>query len=150
MATVNRQPSVETLRNNLRDAGLRVTPSRVAVLRTMLQSEHPISHADLVDRLQAESWDQATLYRNLNDLVQAGLLQPSASGGRVQRYELAGANSTARHGHAHFVCNGCGAAECIDEITLSAPSRSDHFRRALKDRNFDIQVRGLCDSCAAR
>ena len=137
----------EALRRALRDAGLRVTQSRLAVLRTLRTARQPMSHSDLVDALHNESWDQATLYRNLNDLVQAGLLQPSASGGRVQRYEMAENDSPARHGHAHFVCNDCGAAECIDELKLSAPKHSAHFRRTLTAGNYDVQVRGLCDSC---
>ena len=139
--------SLDNLRRSLRDAGLRVTQSRIAVLRALQAARQPMSHSDLIDALHSESWDQATLYRNLNDLVNAGLLQPAASGGRVQGYEMAGSSSPARHGHAHFVCNDCGAAECIDELKLPPPRHSAHFRRALKAGTFDIQVRGICDSC---
>ncbi|TMQ23235.1 MAG: transcriptional repressor, partial [Deltaproteobacteria bacterium] len=63
-----RRDDLEALRAAVRGAGLRATPSRIAVLHLLRSAGSPISHGDAVARLASQAWDPATIYRNLTDL----------------------------------------------------------------------------------
>ncbi len=136
------------LREALRAAGLRATIPRVRVLSALGSATTPLSHGEIADGLAEEGFDRATVYRNLIDLTDAGLVRRSDHGDHVWRFELAsGDNHEHDESHAHFVCASCGAVECLptESVTLS-PGRG--APRALKGSDLEIQVRGLCDSCA--
>ncbi|MGE0321981.1 MAG: Fur family transcriptional regulator [Polyangiaceae bacterium] len=136
------------LREALRTAGLRATIPRVRVLSALGAATTPLSHGDIADGLAEEGFDRATVYRNLIDLTDAGLVRRSDLGDHVWRFELAsGDHHEHDDSHAHFVCASCGAVEClpVESVTLS-PTRG--APKALKGSDLEIQVRGLCDSCA--
>ncbi len=136
----------QALRGALRGAGLRATPSRLAVLNLLRAAERPLSHADVARALRNEPWDRTTLYRNLVDLVQAGLAFKAELGDRVWRFGAA----TAGHGpesHPHFVCTECGQVQCLlgTQVSLTTSRRAP---QAIQNRDVAIQLRGRCDNCA--
>ena len=134
------------LRAELRERGLRATPSRLAVLELLRAHarQPPMSHAEVTAKLSAGPWDPATIYRNLTDLVEAGLVRRSDMGDHVWRFEPV----SAEHGgaaHPHFVCTECGTVACLPPMEFVVPRA--RTPRALRQRNVEVQVRGLCDSC---
>jgi Fur family ferric uptake transcriptional regulator len=56
-------------RDKIRVAGLRSTPARVATLLALEQSDSPLTHAEVADKIQELGVDKATVLRNLVDLV---------------------------------------------------------------------------------
>src|SRR5262245_58722967 len=100
----------DELRAVVRARGLRATPSRLAVLELLRASDAPVSHGEVADRLAAHAWDRATIYRNLTDLAEAGLVRRTDVGDHVWRFEAV----TEGHAvaHPHFVCTECGSVEC--------------------------------------
>jgi Fur family transcriptional regulator, ferric uptake regulator len=134
---------LESLRNELRTRSLRATPSRIAVLELMRASDNPLSHAEAADRLTLKAWDRATIYRNLTDLADVGLLRRSDHGDHVWRFEAVRDD----HGpekHPHFVCVECGGVECLPGVELSMKKAAP---RSVKTRDVEIQLRGVCDAC---
>lgn len=135
------------LRGALRAAGLRATIPRVRVLSVLGSAATPQSHGEVADRLAVEGFDRATVYRNLVDLTEVGLVRRSDLGDHVWRFELAREGHHAEDSHAHFVCASCGAVACLPvESVQVSPSKG--APRALKGGELEIQVRGLCDGCA--
>ena len=138
--------NLDELRDAVRARGLRATPSRLAVLDLVRGGDAPMSHGDVADRLASHSWDRATIYRNLIDLAEAGLLRRTDVGDHVWRFEArASVGDEHDAGHPHFVCTECGSVECLPELELSI--RRAKAPRALKQRQVEVHVRGLCDSC---
>jgi len=135
--------NVDHLRSALRTHGLRATPSRLAVLELVRASDAPMSHGDVADRLASHSWDRATIYRNLTDLVEVGLLRRTDVGDHVWRFEAVTDDHDSAH--PHFVCTECGAVECLPELELAM--RRTKAPRALRQRQVEVHVRGLCDAC---
>jgi Fur family transcriptional regulator, ferric uptake regulator len=124
---------------------MRVTPSRLAVLALLREVDHPLTHAEVVERLAGREWDPATLFRNLHDLSEADLVRRADMGDHVWRYEaVRGEHDVTRH--PHFVCIACGAVECMPQLELALPKGK--LPRALKLKQVDIQLRGLCDACS--
>jgi Fur family ferric uptake transcriptional regulator len=131
------------VRQKIRSAGLRVTPARVAVLRALEGAGGPTSHAEVSEALQGEGWDRATLYRNLVDLTEVGLLRRVDLGDHVWRFELTSVPDQPGHeaDHPHFLCTSCGDVTCLPEV---------RFAGALPtSRPVSIQLRGICEQCSA-
>ncbi|MGZ3458556.1 MAG: Fur family transcriptional regulator [Archangium sp.] len=142
------QQKLTQYQERLRAAGLRSTSPRVAVLRQLESATAPLSHADLVGALGGEGYDRVTIYRNLTDLTEAGLVVRADLGDHVWRFELKReAKSHASSGsHPHFTCTDCGAVACLPpESVRLTPARG--APRAVTTRSVDIQLRGLCDRC---
>ncbi len=139
------KPKLEELRGVIRERGLRATPSRLAVLDLLRSGGQRMSHAEVIDKLSSQAWDPATLYRNLTDLAEVGLLRRTDLGDHVWRFELAKADHDVTQ-HPHFVCTGCGMVECLPTVDIVLPRTK--ALRAVKQRPVEVQMRGLCDGCA--
>lgn len=138
--------SASELKQLLRSVGLRATASRIAVLRQLLAAKRPISHPEIVEALDGQVWDRVTLYRNLTDLVQAGLARKVELGDRVWRFDAGGPGASHDAAlHPHFVCTVCGSVACLPEtaVTTSDPGAPS----AVRDRVVEVQLRGVCDDC---
>jgi Fur family ferric uptake transcriptional regulator len=138
----------DELARALRDAGLRRTAPRIAVLERLEQAVAPLSHAEVVDELGTSGFDRATLYRNLVDLVEAGMVTRTDVGDHVWRFELVrGDRSPHAAEHPHFLCVDCGDVSCLpgDAVTI-APARG--VPRAVSKHKVEVQIKGRCDACA--
>jgi Fur family ferric uptake transcriptional regulator len=133
----------EEARALLREKGLRATPSRVAVLQVLENAPRPMSHAEMVEALSSGIWNRTTIYRNLTDLVKAGLAKRIELGDRVWRFSLPGDGT-----HPHFVCTECGEVLCMKGTKVVFRPK-DAGPAAVRDRDVEIQIRGECDECRA-
>lgn len=144
MEATRRPPSNEAygtveLRNRLRTAGLRATLPRIEVLRRLTASSTPLSHAELTKELVPLGFDRATVYRNLNDLVHAGLATKFELGEHVWRFE----SRSAQNRHPHFLCNDCGDVLCLADADVEFPASEPAVVRDVHD----VILRGRCASC---
>src|SRR5262245_30052907 len=96
-------PSVAEWRSRIRACGLRSTPARLAVLQELDKRTTPVTHADLAGRLVPQGFDKATVYRNLIDLTEAGMLSRTELGDHVWRFELRRAADGHDGEHPHFL-----------------------------------------------
>ena len=102
-------PSVSETRASIRAAGLRGTMPRIAVLSYLQSMTTPLSHAEIFDALEEQGFDRATIYRNLVDLTEVGLLLRTDVGDHVWRYELRRMGQAEQQTeHPHFMCTDCG------------------------------------------
>jgi len=104
-----------------------------------------MSHGEIVDALADHTWDRSTLYRNLMDLAQAGLLRRSELGDRTWRFEVACDHGHADHA-AHFLCSECGAITCLPDLRVTSHDEQA-LPRALVQGAIEVQVQGRCDAC---
>lgn len=131
----------------LREAGLRATAARTAVFQCLIEAGGPLSHAEVCDRLAESGFDRATVYRNLADLTEAGLVRRTDLGDHLWRFELATAVAhPVDEAHPHFVCTACGTVACLPEgaVTLNPVKGAP---RALEAGTVEVQVRGTCNTC---
>lgn len=129
---------------------MRATAPRVAVLQSLEGQPAPVSHGDLAARLAREGWDRATIYRNLTDLTEVGLLRRTDVGDHVWRFELRNERDDPSHNggeHAHFMCEACGDVICLPIESVQITATRD-VPRALRRNEVEIQLKGRCDDCA--
>lgn len=138
--------SVEELEIMIQESGLRVTGHRLLVLQTVARVKQPITVYELVETLRKrESIDQATIYRNLASLHEAGLLRRMDFNHGHAHYEL----ETGRASH-QLVCSSCETVEKIDGISVD-----DAIKKMVKrSKKFKIttthslEIYGTCKKCA--
>ena len=138
---------VAELQDILRAAGLRSTGPRVAVLRFLQSTGAPASHAELYDAVASAGFDKATLYRNLIDLADVGLLKRTDLGDHVWRFELKSAGKNHSAEHPHFVCRDCGVVSCLPGVAVKIVPTTD-APRVLGGKDVEVHLKGLCDACA--
>jgi Fur family ferric uptake transcriptional regulator len=141
--------SISDFKAEIRRQGMRGTGSRVAVLAHLTEATGPLSHTEIHEALVDRGYDRATIYRNLTDLAEAGLLVRSDLGDHVWRFERkhAGGDHRARHPHfVCFVCVDCGGVSCLpaDALQVKPSSRAP---RALRTKQVEVHVKGRCDAC---
>ncbi|TWT88702.1 Ferric uptake regulation protein [Pseudobythopirellula maris] len=130
----------------LRDAGLRATAARSAVLRRLSETSTPQSHAEVVQHLSDAGFDQSTLFRCLNELAGAGLLARLDLGDQVRRFELTGPDSEGVAEHAHFMCVDCGKMTCLEGFSVKLSPERGPRRKAIGEIT-EVLLRGHCGDC---
>ena len=133
---------VEAVRRLLDVNGVKFTPQRYSLVAFLMENaSHPtaIEIFEGVNRLDPRS-SKATVYRNLRDLVDAGLVREVAVEGRSARFDLKGLQ------HHHFICDRCGAVENLDWFDVPMPTAKIAGARIV--REYELILRGLCDACA--
>ena len=91
----------EAIKRSLEGGGLRCTPQRYAVMAFLMEhNRHPtaVEIFEAVNRVDPRS-SKATIYNNLRDLVQAGLVREVAVEDRAARFDAKGMR------HHHFICD---------------------------------------------
>jgi Fur family ferric uptake transcriptional regulator len=139
--------SVAELQREIRSHGMRSTGPRVAVLGHLSRAAAPLSHTEIYEALAGDGFDRATIYRNLMDLAEVGLLVRSDLGDHVWRFERKQARSDHAAGHPHFVCVDCGGVSCLPDVAVKVVAASG-APKALATRQVEVQVKGRCDDCA--
>jgi len=128
----------------LRDAGLRVTRQRTAVLAAVSAQPHADT-ATVIDRARATLPDLShqAVYDALHVLTDAGIVRCIEPAGSVARYE-----TRTRDNHHHLVCRSCGRIVDVDCTIGAAPclTPSDHHGFVVDEA--EVVFWGLCPACA--
>jgi len=137
-----------TASQRLRSSGLRYTASRRAVVDILADTDRPLTIPEI---LAADtSLAQSSAYRNLTELIAAGVVHRIISGDEYSHFELA--EDLTSH-HHHLVCTSCGRVadvtlsdeieaaldEALDQVAGAAGFRAEHHR---------LDVIGRCGDCA--
>lgn len=139
------QAIVTELQAMLRGSGLRSTAARMAVLQRLREAKSPLSHAELADELMPLGFDKATIFRNLADLTDSGLVLRTELGDHVWRFELRDEEHPENGQHPHFVCVDCGNVTCLDDQTVAVKLKSVNDKIGSVT---EILLRGHCKNCS--
>lgn len=134
-------PQTEPIVNLLKDHHIRITPQRVAIMKTIKELAHPTAeqiHAQLIDDYTNMSF--ATVYNTLRSLKEVGLVREIRCGEGCTRFEAL------EKKHYHLICKNCGR---IDDIVfdpvINIPELEGKSGFTLSDHN--IELYGLCPEC---
>ncbi|MFW6337460.1 MAG: Fur family transcriptional regulator [Alkalispirochaetaceae bacterium] len=127
---------------------LRKSKQRDRILEVLRQTRaHPTANW-VYDQLKGEfpSLSLGNVYRNLNILVEQGLVERLDFGSTFDRYEAK------IKPHVHFVCESCGA---IYDIEIPEDLEEHLLQHVREQTDFEvvrqrIEVFGYCPDCRAR
>jgi len=122
---------------------MRYSHQRERICRAVTESDrHPTANM-VYDELKAEMprLSLGTVYRNLNQLVDAGRLKriPLADGScRFDKTTAA---------HSHIVCERCGSVADVTLPPLTPLEQSVERETGFRLRSYDVVLSGICGAC---
>jgi Fur family ferric uptake transcriptional regulator len=131
----------------LRDAGLKVTKPRRALLEIMIRDHGPFTAEELHERFSRSKTsgpcDLVTIYRCLSKFEHLGLITRCDFGDGSIRYEI---KSVGHAHHHHIICQICRKAEplpdCpIDDRTIDLP------KLGYQEVHHRLEFFGVCPAC---
>lgn len=136
--------SSDVLEQRLRDAGLRVTAPRVAVLRVLSEAEDHPRIDQVIDRVRDSGVSISTqaAYDVCEALHRAALAQKIAFAGGPARYEARTGDN-----HHHMVCRQCGLTVDVDCGIGAAPCLDPVDTHGFVLDEAEVTHWGTCPSC---
>lgn len=130
----------------VKDAGLKLTPRRRAIITLFSDFSGPLSPQEVFERLKRQftRCGLPGVYRNLESLVDCGVLFRIAGFSRERRYALCCIHDHEECHHHHIICTSCGR---VGEVTACGYQKGmmiDGFRL----ESHLVELRGVCISCA--
>ena len=127
----------------LRDARLRVTRPRLAVLEAVGRRPHLDTESVIAAvREDVGMVSHQAVYDVLRALTDAGLLRRIQPTGSVARYEARVGDN-----HHHVVCRGCGAIADVDCATGAAPCLTASDDHGFSIDEAEVVYWGTCPDC---
>lgn len=127
-------------------------------MQHLLRSRGPETHAEVSDALADKGFDRATIYRNLTELTDAGLVSRVELGDHVWRFEIRRhAHAGAKEDHPHFLCTTCGEVSCLDDVNVAITPKSGAVGKPAKPAKpakprgtrsvTEVLLKGRCENC---
>ena len=130
----------------LRDAGLRVTRPRLAVLNAVAQHPHSVTTTILdAARESLPSVSHQAVYDCLAVLADAGVLRRIQPTGSVARYEIATGDN-----HHQLVCRLCGTIRDVACAAGRAPCLEAPDDHGFRIDEAEVNYWGICPECVTR
>jgi Fur family transcriptional regulator, ferric uptake regulator len=136
----------QRLTQELRAAGHRVTPQRLVILESVAHARDHTSAQQVYEQAHRRlpGLNPATVYRTLQTLHNAGLVDLYRDGGDALRFSL----RDPRHPHVHLVCRGCGRELELDPELLAPLVKSVRRQNGFRLDTAHLTLAGQCSRCA--
>jgi Fur family transcriptional regulator, stress-responsive regulator len=129
--------------DELRDAGLRVTAARVAILETVRAGDHlDVETIATGTRGRVGHVSTQAVYEALHALTAAGLVQRIEPEGSPARFE-----GRVGDNHHHLVCRRCGKITDVDCAVGHAPCLEPINAAGYRVDQADVTYWGSCPEC---
>jgi len=145
MAKAKQQKDIGAIRERIRGVGLRSTAARISVVQHLQSATSPLTHAEIAEQLVPQGFDKATVYRNLIDLTEAGIVSRAELGDHTWRFELRSEGDERDSEHPHFVCVSCGLVTCLGDVKITPTKKKEWADIA--DIS-EVLLKGHCKNCA--
>jgi Fur family peroxide stress response transcriptional regulator len=135
------QTTIDHYIQQLKDNGVRVTPQRLVIIKTLISLKHP-SAEQIQERLSGDysNISFATVYNTLRSLKEIGLVREIRCGEGSTRFEIR------KHEHYHLVCKQCGKIEDI-EFDPQINYRDIEHQTGFSLEHHNIELFGICQAC---
>lgn len=137
--------TLESAKKILRDAGLRCTAARIAVVQCLSDHPTPCTPNEVADSLAEFGFDKSTIYRSLTELNDSGIVARLDLGDSVRRFELLTHQSDGISEHPHFMCVDCGKVTCLSGFRIQLTS--DDPSKKAPGKISEVLVKGHCTAC---
>jgi Fur family ferric uptake transcriptional regulator len=131
------------LRGILRKAGLKATPTRLAILIVLRRSKNPLSAQEIIEKL-GKGFDQTTVYRFMRKLKDIGIIRQIDLRQNHAHFEWFDLDD-----HHHLVCVHCGRIEDITGCGVEAMHKSilNTAKGFSEIRQHSLEFYGICKNC---
>ncbi len=126
----------------IRNAQMRITKPRIAIIESLLKHEGPLSIERIHQDMGADVCNLVTVYRGLATLERLDMVRRSYLHNGTCLYEF----TLGKHRHYHIVCKACGKTERVDYFPVEG------IQRVLAHRGYTqvshvVEFFGVCPAC---
>jgi Fur family peroxide stress response transcriptional regulator len=134
---------LQTALYKLKDAGVRMTPQRHAILSYLLETMSHPTVDEIYKSLEKKfpNMSVATVYNNLRVFKESGLVRELTYGDTSSRYD---ANMS---DHYHAVCTKCGIVKDFHYSILDDVEKEAAVNTGFEITSHRLEVYGLCENC---
>lgn len=134
------------INERLRHKGVKPTPIRELVLKTLLSNENPLSLLDLETAL--ETIDKSTLFRTLSLFEKHHIVHAFEDGSGSIKYEACPNpyDCLLQDRHIHFYCTECKQTFCLTSTQIPPVDLPEGF----VSKGINYMLKGLCPKCSKR
>ncbi len=130
-------------KKTLREAGLKNTPPRITIMKTLSEIKVPETAQEIYKKLKKHKIDLVTLYRTLASFEKNKLVKRVDLHKDAIYYEL-----NLEH-HHHIVCTSCNKMEDfenteIEKVLKQVALKSAKFKNI---KEHSLELFGLCNAC---
>lgn len=129
----------------LKSSQLSITENRLKILEFFQKQNKALSHAD-IEKLSGKNFDRVTIYRTLQTFVDKGIIHTIPTADNSIMYALCKEACSEGHhhdDHVHFLCDECGTAYCLDNVTIP----SVVIPKGFSVHQTNVLVNGVCKNC---
>lgn len=130
---------------SLRQAGMRVTKPRIALLTELIRRQKPASIEEIHDSVKKTGCDLVTVYRCLAAFERVGLVHRSFRHNGTALFHIA-MGSTPRY---HVACKRCGSFEPVEYFPAEGVERM-LVSRGYTEVSHVLEFFGVCPQCGVR
>ena len=136
---------VQEFTDRCRADGLKVTSQRLAIFRTLAETEEHPDAETVFNRIRKAlpTVSLDTVYRTLGLLAEKGLISRVASTSTRARYD-----ANLQH-HHHFVCTQCGRVSDFVSPTMDRLPVPKSVKRLGRVERRQVQLHGVCSQCSS-
>lgn len=147
---------IETVKSILKENGLRITQSRLAIAMVLIRnSDRPLTSEEIFNKIQVSkvlNCNQVSVYRTLIAFEELRLVQKSNFQGDASRYIMSIRNKkydcSHDHDHEHFFkCNSCNKIESFGGCLVSKKEK-ELESAGYRNLEHHLEITGLCPKCA--
>ena len=143
MSCCNRKQSIDAPLASLKNKGMRLTEPRKAILQVLADEARPLSVEELHQQVnQTHNCDLATVYRNMETCLDAGILQKCMLENGKILYELV----DEKDHHHHIICRKCEKTERID-LCLGGEMEAYGEKMGFSEVGHILELYGVCADC---
>jgi Fur family ferric uptake transcriptional regulator len=138
-----RMSSIVGLADQIKSAGYKLTPARLAVVEVLETNPEHLSHNQILQEGQKiyPKLSRATVYRTIDLLVELQAIRPLYLNDPTQRFV------SAEGGHHHLVCTSCDATIEFDHCTADQLAQELATQYNFQIHNHLLEFQGLCAAC---
>jgi Fur family peroxide stress response transcriptional regulator len=144
---MDKQEKLQKLVSLSRKKGLKLTPQRMIIFRVLSELDRHLTADEVYQKAKKDypMLSAATVYRNLEQMVNAGLLSHLSLGGIAMKYD------TNLEEHHHFICTSCGRIHDIylTKVTYELDKKKSSLGKAKIDAP-ELYLHGVCEDCLER
>lgn len=136
----------DSIEYKLKAQGYKITAQRKTIIKAFVKAKNHLLSAEKVYEWIKEhekTIDLSTIYRNIEIMMNIGVLKKISLDDHVDQYKL----SVTNEHHHHIVCVSCGKSEIFKECPVA------HIEKTLVDKigftpiEHKLEIIGYCQEC---
>lgn len=138
--------TLEEAEKILKDKGVKPTSNRILVLKELSLTTHPVSLADLEERLS--TMDKVSIFRVLELFAEKDVVHVIEDGSRSTKYELCHNDDahSVEDQHVHFYCTACKETVCFEDVKVPKIDMPEGY----VPHSVNFVIKGLCSKCGKK